>query len=186
MAKAVATKPANPTTKPGRPPVRGIGAAPADTRCWLMKTEPESFAIADLARVKIEPWTGVRNYLARNHMRDMQVGDDVLFYHSSTAPAGVAGLAKVHRVGAIDRTQFDPTSPYFDPTSSPEEPRWDCVEVRHVRTFPEIVTLTSLRAEPRLAAMMVLQRGARLSVQPVREPEFAVICELAGVKSPVR
>src|SRR5215510_10737446 len=100
-----------------------------------MKTEPETFGIDDLARVVREPWTGVRNFMARNHMRAMTVGDDVLFYHSSAKPSGVAGLARVSRTGVVDETQFDPASPYFDEGATREAPRWDCVEVEFVEKF---------------------------------------------------
>ncbi len=145
---------------------------------WLMKSEPDTFSIADLERVKIEPWSGVRSYFARNHMRQMSVGDQVLFHHSSVDPPGVAGLAKVVRTGVVDETQFDPESKYYDPKATRETPVWDCVDVEYVETFPHFVTMDRLRAEPGLADMLVLKRGMRLSVQPVREPEYTRIVEL--------
>ena len=153
---------------------------------WLMKTEPESFGIDDLERVKVEPWTGVRNYMARNFMRDqMAVGDPVLFYHSSCEPPGVAGLARVVKTGVVDATQFDPASQYHDPDSKAGEPRWICVDVEFVRRLPRFVALEELRAHPGLDGMMLLQRGARLSVQPVSEAHYEVIVALADTPAPV-
>ena len=147
---------------------------------WLMKTEPDTFSIDDLARVKVEPWTGVRNYMARNLMRDrMQVGDEVLFYHSSCEPPGVAGLARVVRTGVVDATQFDPQSKYHDADSPPDAPRWICVDVEYVRHAPRFVPLAELRAHPGLAGMVLLQRGARLSVQPVSAAHYEIIRALA-------
>src|SRR5262245_23074442 len=104
---------------------------------WLMKTEPDTFGIDDLARARIEPWTGVRNFTARNFMRDgMQVGDAVLFYHSSCEPPGVAGLARVVRTGVVDDTQFEPSSKYYDPGAKRDDPRWICVDVEFVEKLP--------------------------------------------------
>jgi predicted RNA-binding protein with PUA-like domain len=144
--------------------------------CWLMKSEPDAFGIADLARVKIEPWTGVRNYQARNLMRDqMKVGDDVLFYHSNAVPPGVAGLARIERVGVVDATQFDPDSKYYDPKSKRESPTWICVNVEYVGTLGTLVALDDLRNDPRLADLMVIKKGMRLSVQPVSRSHFDII-----------
>ena len=145
---------------------------------WLMKSEPDSFSIADLERVRVEPWSGVRSYFARAHMRKMSVGDDVLFHHSSCDPPGVAGLARVVRTGVLDETQFDPESPYYDPKATREAPIWDCVDVEYVRTFPHFVPIERLRGEPGLSAMLVLKRGMRLSVQPVTEAEFRIIAAM--------
>jgi predicted RNA-binding protein with PUA-like domain len=139
---------------------------------WLMKSEPDSFSIDDLARVRVEPWSGVRNYMARANMRRMQVGDEVLFHHSSCEPPGVAGLARVVRTGVVDETQFDPKSKYFDPRATREQPVWDCVDVEFVARLPHFVPLERMRGDPELAKMMVLQRGMRLSVQPVTESEY--------------
>ena len=144
-------------------------------RHWLMKSEPDSFGIDDLARVKVEPWTGVRNYQARNFMREMQVGDRVLFHHSNATPPGVAGLATVVKTGVVDLTQFDRKSPYHDPASDPEAPRWDCVEVAFGEKFPALVSLDALRAADGLADMILLRKGMRLSVQPVTPAEYAII-----------
>jgi len=144
-----------------------------------MKTEPETFSIADLARVKIEPWTGVRNPMARNFMRQMTVGDDVLFYHSSATPSGVVGLARVAKTGVVDATQFDPQSPYYDPKSTPDQPRWDCVDVEYVAELPRLVSLAELRGERALAGMMLFT-WSRLSVMPVGDAQFRTIIELAN------
>ena len=154
------------------------------TKHWLMKSEPDTFSIADLERVKIEPWSGVRSYFARIHMRAMAVGDQVLFHHSSVDPPGVAGLAKVVRIAVVDETQFDPESKYYDPKATRETPVWDCVDVEYVETFPHFVAMDRLRADPVLEDMMVLKRGMRLSVQPVREAEYTRIVELGHIARP--
>ncbi len=151
---------------------------------WLMKSEPDTFSIADLERVKVEPWSGVRSYFARIHMRAMSVGDQVLFHHSSVDPPGVAGIAKVVRIGVVDETQFDPDGKYYEPKATREAPIWDCVDVEYVATFPHFVAMDRLRAEPALAEMMVLKRGMRLSVQPVREHEYQRIVELGQIAPP--
>jgi predicted RNA-binding protein with PUA-like domain len=149
---------------------------------WLMKTEPDAFSIDDLARKKREAWDGVRNYQARNHMRDMAVGDLVLFYHSSTKPPGVAGLARISRSAYPDPTQFDPDSKYFDPKSSADNPRWDLVEVQFVEKFSNFVPLDALKQDPELADMLVTQKGSRLSVQPVKAPHFKRVLKMAKPK----
>jgi predicted RNA-binding protein with PUA-like domain len=151
---------------------------------WLMKSEPEQFGIADLARVKIEPWTGVRSYFARAHMRAMSVGDAVLFHHSNATPPGVAGLARVVRTGVVDQTQFDLESKYYAPKATRDQPIWDCVEVEYVATLPHFVSMDRLRAEPALAGMLVLQRGMRLSVQPVTEAQYEAIVALGHTAPP--
>jgi predicted RNA-binding protein with PUA-like domain len=147
---------------------------------WLMKSEPDSFSIADLERVKVEPWSGVRSYFARAHMRNMSVGDDVLFHHSSCEPPGVAGLARVVRVGVVDETQFDPESPYYDPAAKREAPTWDCVDVEYVKTLPHFVAIWRMRADPDLADMLVLKPG-RLSVQPVTQAQYERVAELGEI-----
>ncbi len=152
---------------------------------WLMKTEPDSFGIDDLVRVTVEPWTGVRSYQARNLMRDqMQFGDAVLFYHSSADPSGVAGLARIARIGVVDETQFEPSSKYYDPDSPREAPRWICVEVELVEKLPRLVPLDELRAARELEGMMLLQRGSRLSVQPVTAAHYDVIVAMARRPAP--
>jgi predicted RNA-binding protein with PUA-like domain len=141
-------------------------------RYWLMKTEPETFNIDDLARLGHEPWTGVRSHFAKMHMRAMTVGDGVLFYHSSCTPPGVAGLARVSKTGVVDETQFDPDSQYYDPKSKRDAPTWDCVEVEFVEKLPHYVALPEIRADKKLAKMVLLKRGMRLSVQPVTADEY--------------
>jgi predicted RNA-binding protein with PUA-like domain len=150
---------------------------------WLMKTEPDEFSIGDLATRRTEPWTGVRNPMARNHMRAMTVGDGVLFYHSSCSPPGVAGLARVCAASHVDPSQFDRASDYYDAKSTPAKPRWDCVDVEYVSTFATFVSLDRIRAEPALADMVVLRAG-RLSVQPVRDAEYARIVAIGEDPSP--
>lgn len=145
---------------------------------WLMKTEPEEFSIADLARKGTEPWTGVRSVFARFHMRNMEVGDSVLFYHSSCDPPGVAGLARVTKTRLVDESQFDPKSKYYDETSTREAPKWDCVEVEYVSTLPNLVALERIRGDAMLKDMVLLRQG-RLSVQPVSESEYQHIVALA-------
>jgi predicted RNA-binding protein with PUA-like domain len=146
---------------------------------WLMKTEPDAFSIDDLARVGTEPWTGVRNYQARNAMRDgMAVGDGVLFYHSSCAEPGIVGIAQVASEAYPDPTQFDRRSPYHDPASRPEQPRWMLVDVRFVRKLARTITLAELRQQPQLDGFALLQRGTRLSVLPVTKAQWMAILAL--------
>lgn len=153
---------------------------------WLMKSEPDVYGIEDLAKEKKAGWDGVRNYQARNLMRDqMQVGDWVLFYHSNAKPPGVAGLARISQTGVVDHTQFDPESKYFDPKATPEKPRWHMVEVEYVEQFPQFIPLPQLRETPELEGMMLLKRGARLSVQPVSPEHFQLICKLGNSQAGV-
>ncbi|KDB09439.1 putative protein family UPF0310 [Burkholderia sp. lig30] len=146
---------------------------------WLMKSEPDEASIDDLANApqRTLPWTGVRNYQARNFMRDtMQIGDGVLFYHSSCPEPGIAGLAEVASTPYPDPTQFDPKSPYYDPKSTPETPRWLLVDVRFVKKSP-LVPLGALREHDALADMRVLAKGNRLSITPVTRTEWHFITE---------
>lgn len=146
---------------------------------WLMKSEPDEASIDDLAHApqRTLPWTGVRNYQARNFMRDtMKIGDGVLFYHSSCPEPGIAGLAEVASTPYPDPSQFDPKSPYYDPKSSPESPRWLLVDVRFVKKTP-LVPLAALREHDELADMRVLARGNRLSITPVTRAEWKFITE---------
>lgn len=160
--------------------------SPARSRkFWLFKSEPESFSINDLAKAprQITCWDGVRNYQARNLLRDdIQVGDGVLFYHSSTEPMAIVGTAKVVRNGYADHTAFDPKSNHYDPGSSPDEPTWFMVDIQLVQQFSEPLTRAALQAAAELNDMLLLKRGSRLSVQPVTEAEWKTIHKLAGVK----
>lgn len=143
------------------------------SQCWLMKCEPSAYSIDDLARDRRTSWEGVRNYQARNFLRDeLQIGDDVLFYHSNAEPSGVAGLARVCKSGYPDHCAFDPAHKYFDPDSDPTKPRWYMVDLEFVAKLPRVLALSELKADPSLAGMMVLQRGSRLSIQPVTRPHF--------------
>lgn len=148
-------------------------------RYWLMKTEPDVFSIDDLKRLKRAPWEGVRNYQARNFIREMEIGDEILFYHSSTEPPGVAGLAKVCRKARPDPTAWDPKSDYVDPKASPQNPIWMMVDVEFMRKFPRVVTLEELKRSPFLAGMLVIRRGMRLSIQPVEKEHFDFIAKMA-------
>jgi predicted RNA-binding protein with PUA-like domain len=147
-------------------------------RYWLMKSEPESFSIDDLERVKREPWSGVRNYQARNFMKAMAVGDLAFFHHSSTDPAGIAGLMKIVAEAHPDATQFDRKSPYFDPKATKAKPIWECVDVGFMKKFKRLIPLEELRGMKALKDMVLLQRGQRLSVQPVAKKEFDAIMKL--------
>lgn len=147
-------------------------------RLWLMKSEPSVFSIEDLRRVKVTGWDGVRNYQARNYMREMKVGDGVLFYHSNAEPAGVAGLAEVAKLAYPDPTQFDPKNDHYDPKATREAPRWDQVDVRFVEALPRIVTLQELREVASLKDM-ALFISARLSVQPVTQAQWTTIVKMS-------
>ena len=147
---------------------------------WLMKSEPDECSIDDVlaARGRVTPWSGVRNYQARNFMRDaMRVGDGVLFYHSSCEVPGIAGLAEVASAAYPDETQFDQKSPYYDPASKPESPRWFNVDVRALRKT-RLVPLSELREQKGLEDMRLLQPGNRLSITPVTAAEWRVIGKL--------
>jgi len=149
-------------------------------RYWLMKSEPDVFGIDHLAKAprKTTAWWGVRNYQARNFMRDdMRVGDLAFFYHSSCAQPGIAGIVKVSRRAYPDETQFDPKSEYFDAQSTRDAPRWVNVDVTLVRKTP-LLGIQALRAHPQLQSMRVLQRGNRLSITPVQPDEWTFILDL--------
>ena len=152
---------------------------------WLMKSEPDVYSIEDLARDGRAEWDGVRNYQARNYMRDeMSVGDLVLFYHSNAKPPGVAGVARVCSESYADPTQFDRKSKYFDPKATKDEPRWMLVDLEHVETFDEVLGLPVLKEHAdELEGMMVIKRGIRFSVQPVEKKHFARVLKLAGAKT---
>jgi predicted RNA-binding protein with PUA-like domain len=147
-----------------------------------MKSEPQECSVDDAlaAPHATVPWTGVRNYQARNFMRDaMRVGDGVLFYHSSCAEPGIVGIARVASGPRPDPTQFDPESPYHDPASSPAAPRWLLVDVQVIRKMPTL-TLPILRADPALADLLVLRKGNRLSITPVEQRHWDAVLALAG------
>ena len=149
-------------------------------RHWLMKSEPDVFGIDDLAKEpgRTAAWWGVRNYQARNFMRDdMSVGDLAFFYHSSCAEPGIAGLMKVAKKAYPDITQFDPASEYHDPKSTPEAPRWMNVDMKLVKKT-RLVPLAEMRAHPELASLRILQRGNRLSITPIEPAEWAFIAGL--------
>ena len=142
---------------------------------WLMKSEPETFSIEDLERCpkKTTGWEGVRNYQARNFMRDtMKVGDQVLFYHSSCKVPGVVGIAEVVKESYPDDTAWDKNSEYYDPKSTPENPRWYQVDIQLKKIFSKIITLTEIKKDPKLQEMKVVQKGQRLSIQPVTRKDF--------------
>ena len=149
-------------------------------RHWLMKSEPGDFSIADLARVGAEPWTGVRNYQARNFMRQMQIGDGVLFYHSNTEVPGVYGIAEVASAAYPDPTQFDPRSKYYDEKATREEPRWFLVDVRYGRTLERPVSLDAIRAKADVLGedFALIRKGSRLSVLPVSAAQWKTILSL--------
>jgi predicted RNA-binding protein with PUA-like domain len=143
---------------------------------WLMKSEPDVFSIDDLKKKKKSGWDGVRNYQARNYMRDdMKIGDTILFYHSSCEIPGVAGLAKVCKESHPDPSQFDSKSEYFDPKATKDNPRWFMVEVEFVEKFDRVITLTEIKEDKGLEKMPLVQKGSRLSINPVTIEEFKII-----------
>jgi predicted RNA-binding protein with PUA-like domain len=141
---------------------------------WLMKSEPDVFGYDDLVTNKREGWDGIRNYQARNFLRDMRKGDRVIFYHSNATPPGVAGIAKIVKEAEPDPTQFDPRTKYFDPASKPDDPRWDWVMVAPVKRL-RFIPLDELRTMPELVDCRLLARGNRLSVIPLSDGEFEAI-----------
>ena len=152
-------------------------------RYWLLKCEPEAYTIDDLERDGEATWEGVRNFQARNTMRDdMKVGDGVLFYASNAEPSGVTGLAEVSREGYPDSFAFRKGHKYFDPKSDPDNPTWYMVDIRFVEKFPAIVPLAELKATKGLEKMVVTQKGSRLSVQPVTRKEHEIVLKLGRRK----
>ena len=142
--------------------------SPRERHYWLMKSEPDAFSIDDLKRKKQEAWDGVRNYQARNYMRDgMRVGDKVFFYHSNCAEPGIVGIATVATDAYPDPSQFDPKSKYFDPGSTRDNPRWLLVDVKFAKKLKRAITLKELQTDPALDGMVLVRKGSRLSVQPV-------------------
>ncbi|GAA6185047.1 MULTISPECIES: EVE domain-containing protein [Alteromonadaceae] len=145
---------------------------------WLFKSEPDAFSIDDLANKanQTEHWDGIRNYQARNFLRDkVQLGDQVFIYHSSCKNVGIAGLAEVVKGAYPDHTQFDPESKYYDPKSDPEQPRWYMVDVKLVKKFNQILSLKSIKAMPQIQQIGLVQKGHRLSIMPVNAEEFAYL-----------
>ena len=152
-------------------------------RYWLFKSEPEAFSFGDLraAKRRRTTWDGVRNYQARNLLRDdIERGDGVLYYHSRANPPGVVGLAEVVKAGYPDPTQFDPQDAHHDPKSDPDDPRWFMVDIEARRALPSFVPLDELKANRKLAKMLVVQRGQRLSIQPVTEAEWHEVLRMGG------
>lgn len=149
--------------------------------CWLFKSEPDTFGIDDLAAQpdRTDHWDGVRNYQARNFMRDdMAVGDQGFFYHSNTKEPGIVGIVEIVRAAYPDHTALDPESPYYDPKSDPDNPRWYMVDVRLVRRLARTITLAELKAHPELADMPLVRKGNRLSVMPVTPEQWDFILAL--------
>jgi predicted RNA-binding protein with PUA-like domain len=151
---------------------------------WLVKTEPESFSIDDLAKAPQQTtcWAGVRNYQARNYMREMKLGDRVLVYHSSSDPRAVVGVATVARESYPDHTAWDKKDPHYDPQSTKDDPRWFMVDLKFEQALKRPLPLDELRGVAALKEMELLRKGSRLSVQPVRKAEFEAILKLAGAK----
>ncbi len=153
-------------------------------RYWLIKSEPTSYSIDDLQRDKSTLWEGVRNFQARNFMmKEMKVGDEALFYHSSAEPPGAAGIAEVGSAAEPDPTQFDTNDSHYDPKSTPADPIWYCVRVKFKQKFARLVTLPELREQKDLQNMVLLRKGSRLSIQPVTEKEFKLISKLGSSKA---
>jgi predicted RNA-binding protein with PUA-like domain len=149
-----------------------------------MKSEPDVYGIDALEREGTTLWDGIRNYQARNFMRSMQPGDLAFFYHSNTSPPGIVGLMEVIETGLTDPSQFDPASNYFDPASKPEAPRWDCVRLRHRRTFARLLSLEDLRQQFSAEQLAVVRKGNRLSILPVEAEAAERIYGLLGEPPP--
>src|SRR4030095_8363536 len=153
-------------------------------RYWLIKSEPTSYSIDDLKRDKATLWEGVRNYQARNFMmNEMRAGDLAIFYHSRADPPGAVGVAEISGPAEPDPTQFDSNDSHYDPKATPSKPIWYCVRVKFKQKFARQVTLSELRAQKGLEKMVLLQKGSRLSVQPVTAKEFQLVSELGSGKS---
>jgi len=143
---------------------------------WLMKSEPDAYSIDDLKRDRREPWDGIRNYQARNMMRDdMKIGDKVFFYHSNCKVVGVVGVMKVASKPYPDPTQFDPESNYYDPKSNPDDPRWCLVDVAYVKKLKRTISLAEIKAQPALDEMILVRKGNRLSIMPVSDDHWDLI-----------
>ena len=147
---------------------------------WLMKSEPDVYGIHHLQQEGTTLWDGIRNYQARNFMRSMAIGDRAFFYHSNAKPPGIVGLMKVIETGLTDPSQFDPANKYFDPKSKPQAPRWDCVRLRYVGTFAELLSLDQLREQFSVEELPVVRQGNRLSILPVPEASATRLLDLLG------
>jgi predicted RNA-binding protein with PUA-like domain len=147
-------------------------------RYWLMKSEPMSYSIEHLKKDGETPWTGVRNYQARNFMKEMKKGDMVLFYHSSCEVPGIYGVAKVSKEAEPDETQFDKKGHYYEPRAIRDKPMWECATIKFVKAFKKPIPLPVMRIDPILSGMHVMQKGSRLSVTPVSEREFERVEEI--------
>ena len=153
----------------------------AEKKFWLMKSEPDTYSIDQLQKDKTTWWEGVRNYQARNYMmKEMSVGDEVLFYHSSCEVPGVAGLAVISKEAEPDKLQFDKKSDYYDPKATKEKPIWFCTQVKFTAHAKNYVSLEQIRKDKKLKDMMVVQKGSRLSIQPVTKVDFDHILKLSG------
>ncbi len=150
------------------------------SRYWLFKSEPHAYSFEQLRKDQTTPWTGVRNFQARNNMIEMQAGDMGLFYHSSIAEPAAVGICKVARTAYPDFSQFDKNSEYHDGRAKPDKPIWMMVDVEYVEPLENPVTLARMRNEPRLVGMALLKRGQRLSVQPLTPQEWKIVLELAS------
>jgi len=147
---------------------------------WLMKSEPDVYGIHHLQQEGTTVWDGIRNYQARNFMRSMAIGDRAFFYHSNAKPPGIVGLMEVIETGLTDPSQFDPANKYFDPKSKPQAPRWDCVRLRYVGTFAELLSLDQLREQFSVEELPVVRQGNRLSILPVPEASATRLLDLLG------
>lgn len=172
-----------PKAGPGKQTPVGLAGSGGTRRFWLFKSEPESYSIDHLKRDGKTAWTGVRNYQARNTLRDLvQPGDGVLFYHSSTDPMAIVGAMTVAKAGYPDPTAFDSKDSHYDPDSDPAEPTWFVVDVEFAQKFAKPVTRDMLKSAAGLEKMMVIQKGFRLSIQPVTSDEWRIVHQLAGAK----
>lgn len=150
-------------------------------RNWLIKSEPSDYSLAALQTDQVAIWDGVRNYQARNFLREMAVGDRLFYYHSNTKPPGIVGLAEVVQANVVDPTQFDPDHKYFDPKATPEKPRWQTVEIAYKATFTDKLTLTQLKENFNPDEFAVVRRGNRLSVMPVADNVAHQLLEMAAI-----